>query len=430
MKEIFIKFNNFCEKYLSKNYNINFDEIKIILYIIIDYMQTDNNNSRAFIFFQKAELFSETFDAGIVLFMRYLIKEYLSLNENKYYRINIVEPIGSFLPKEYQRDGVYLFDNYYNNDLMKMNEVAENIAIIISPFVLNCDLNIFKLKYDEQNNMIVCPNDLYKSNGNSIFIINLIYDSEKMHYDLAYTGSFYGQYRNYFTLLPESIYPQFLEDQILKQQIYILNLKYISSNLTDDFLTYIASNSYISKILSLDKNKVENIIIKKRECVMCFNKDFKEAYFEFYCGCRICKEECFKKYIEPDEDDENKIYYDYFTKCPCGEEFNKKKVEEYLNNNENKDKEKYNSLIQAHWKWRCMICNETFNRRFRYYRLIFEEKCEFTKKKLEHLICFNCKNNIKKEKTIKCKFCDISHEIKSIRYVDEDNRNEPFCIII
>ena len=61
------------------------------------------------------------------------------------------------------------------------------------------------------------------------------------------------------------------------------------------------------------------------------------------------KEECFKKYIEPDEDDENKIYYDYFTKCPCGEEFNKKKVEEYLNNNENKDKEKYDLLMQAHW---------------------------------------------------------------------------------
>ena len=31
------------------------------------------------------------------------------------------------------------------------------------------------------------------------------------------------------------------------------------------------------------------------------------------------KEECFKKYIEPDEDAENKIYYDYFTKSPCAE---------------------------------------------------------------------------------------------------------------
>ena len=77
-----------------------------------------------------------------------------------------------------------------------------------------------------------------------------------------------------------------------------------------------------------------------------------------------------------------------------------------------------------------MACNDTFNRRYRYYRLIFKEKCEFTKKNLEHLICFECKNNIKNEKTINCKFCDISHEIKSISYVDEDNKNESICIII
>ena len=75
MKEIFIIFNNFSLNDLTRNYNINFEEIKIILtrnevYIIIDFMQTDNNNSTAFMFFQKAELFSETFDTGIVLFMR------------------------------------------------------------------------------------------------------------------------------------------------------------------------------------------------------------------------------------------------------------------------------------------------------------------------------------------------------------------------
>ena len=85
MKEIFIIFNNLCENDLSSNHNINFEKIKIILYIIIDYMQTDNNNPSAFIFFQKAYLFSESLDDGIVLFMRYLIKEYLSSNQNSYY---------------------------------------------------------------------------------------------------------------------------------------------------------------------------------------------------------------------------------------------------------------------------------------------------------------------------------------------------------
>ena len=87
MKKIFIKFNNnFCENDLSSNHNINFEEIKIIIYIIIDNMQTDNNNSAAFIFFQKAYLFSESLDDGIVLFMRYLVKEYLFPNQNSYYQ--------------------------------------------------------------------------------------------------------------------------------------------------------------------------------------------------------------------------------------------------------------------------------------------------------------------------------------------------------
>ena len=111
--------------------------------------------------------------------------------------------------------------------------------------------------------MIICPNNCYKSNGNSFFIINLIYDSKIMHYDSAYTKSFYEQYKNYFRVLTESIYPQFLNDQILEQQINILYSKFLeaqisSSNLTDDFLTYIASNSNFSKILSNDKEKKNN----------------------------------------------------------------------------------------------------------------------------------------------------------------------------
>jgi hypothetical protein len=258
-----------------------------------------------------------------------------------------------------------------------------------------------------------------------------------MHYDLVYTRNFYTQYINYLRVLTESKYQQLLNEQIFEQQMHLLYLQYLekkcTSNFTDDFLKYLESNSYLSKILLNDKEKKEKIIEKeekKRECIKCFNKDFKEPYFEFYCGCKICKEECFNKYIEPDEDDENKIYYDYFTNCPCGEKFSKIKVEKFLKFHENKDKEKYDLLIQAHWKWRCMFCNDTFNRRFRYYRLIFKEKCEFTKKNLQHLICFTCKNRNEGKETIKCEFCGISHEIKGIRYIDEDNNNESICIII
>ena len=442
MKEIFTKFNNFCENDLSSNHNFDFEEIKIILYIIIDYMKTDNNNLAAFIFFQKAYLFSESLDAGIVLFMRYLIKEYISSNENSIYKNNENLPLGALLPDEYKRGDVYLFDEYYKNDLMKMNEDAKDIAVYTAPYALNCELNIFELKYEYNitTKKIYCNKEkIINPNENDLnFIrINLIYNSEIMHYELAYTKNFYEENYNYLLDLTKNISSIFTNDEALKHQLNKLYIKYLntksSSNFTGEFLEFLNPYSFFSKILLTDKEKFENIIKKEKNkvCIKCFNKDFEEAYFEFYCGCKICKEECFKNYIEPDEDDENKIYYDYFTKCPCGEEFSKKKVEDYLKDHENKDKEKYDLLIQAHWKWRCMVCNDTFNRRYRYYRIIFKEKCEFTKKNLQHSICFDCKNNIEKEKQIKCKFCGgISHVIKSIRYVDEDNKNEPICVII
>ena len=442
MNDIYTKFNQFFSyrNDLPNQYNINFEEIIVILYIIIDYMQTDNNNLAAFQFFQKAYLFSKSLDDGIVLFMRYLIKEYLFSNQNSYYENNINLPIGTLLPDEYKRGDTYLFEEYYNNDLMKMYEDAKDIAVYTAPYALNCEFNIFELKYEDNNinKSIFCTKERINPNEDdpNFIRINLIYNSEIMHYELVYTKTFFEENYNYLLDLTKNINSKTVSKEDREHLISKLYIKYLkeksSSNLKDDFLKYINYYPFFSENKLIGKENVENIIKKeeKKICIKCFRKDFKEAYFEFYCGCKICKEECFKKYIEPDEDDENKIYYDYFTKCLCGEQFSKKKVEDYLEKHENKDKDKYDLLIQAHWKWRCMVCNDTFNRRFRYYRLIFKEKCEFTKKNLEHLICFECKNNIKNEKTINCKFCDISHEIKSISYVDEDNKNESICIII
>jgi hypothetical protein len=104
---------------------------------------------------------------------------------------------------------------------------------------------------------------------------------------------------------------------------------------------------------------------------------------------------------------------------------------------ENFNNEKYKEIIENHWKWKCMFHNESFNRRYRYYRLIFEEKDPFTKEHLEHLVCFTCKKEKiekieKKEgkKTVKCDFCDGEHTIIDIKNVTEDNENESNCLIV
>ena len=88
--------------------------------------------------------------------------------------------------------------------------------------------------------------------------------------------------------------------------------------------------------------------------------------------------------------------------------------------------------MENHWLWKCNFCrNDSFNRRFRFYRLIFKEKYPTTNNNLEHLICFTCKNTkIPKDKSIECRYCEEKHLISSIKNVSEDNEIESSCHII
>ena len=106
-------------------------------------------------------------------------------------------------------------------------------------------------------------------------------------------------------------------------------------------------------------------------------------------------------------------------------------------NNEN-----YREIIENHWKWKCNLChkNDSFNRRFKYYRIICNENDTFTNQKLQHLVCFQCyhnkviNNKTKKcfypkeiNKIIYCYYCETYHYIYCIKDVSEDNEIENSC---
>ena len=150
VEDNFIKENNFRE--LKTEYK---NKIIEILYIILEYMEENNQN--AYTFFLKAYLFEKNFDYYLIFFTRYLIYEYISSNEDKLYsKNNNIESkndddnleIKFILPDKYLEKP---FECYYINHLLKMNEMAESLDINIIPYVFQCDVNISQLKYIDNN---------------------------------------------------------------------------------------------------------------------------------------------------------------------------------------------------------------------------------------------------------------------------------------
>ena len=70
-------------------------------------MGKDETNITAYKFFINAFLFEEYFDYGIIYYTRYLLCDYISENENKYYQPDHEIELGLLLPKEYKADNNY-----------------------------------------------------------------------------------------------------------------------------------------------------------------------------------------------------------------------------------------------------------------------------------------------------------------------------------
>ena len=461
VEDNFIKENNFRE--LKTEYK---NKIIEILYIILEYMEENNQN--AYTFFLKAYLFEKNFDYYLIFFTRYLIYEYISSNEDKLYskNKNIKDKnddenleIKFILPEKYIGKP---FKNYYIEHLLKMNEMAESLDINIIPYIFQCDINIRQLKYIEnkkEKKLEEIPY-IYKCGLNGVMEIDLLYNG--IHYDVFYKKEYYNKYCQQLDNLINIIDTKYMQEkEFLKPHIlesYSKYLKYLQSNNISN--TVEERKKFFSKIeISDDKLLIDyinengydldNIIsqLKKNECVFCKKSIQNNKYFmELPCRCVICTEECFKNYLKPQkiensDEKENGKYYDHITICDCEYENKKKDIKKIiLRNIDNIDKikdsdikdENYRKIVENHWLWKCNFCrNDSFNRRFRFYRLIFNEKYPSTNNNLEHLICFTCKNTkIPKDKNIECSYCEEKHLISSIKNVSEDNEIESSCHII
>jgi len=231
LKEIFILFdekitinNPIFKRYNIDNYlmNLNISLVKQILYTIFYYLDKDNIKD-AYLIFIKTFLYCSEFDYGMIFFLRYLIFEYILINQNKVYSKNFQIKLGNLLPDQYISDNDFKFKQFFQEQIMKMGIYAEKIVVYIIPYVLKCNLNIYLYNFDKNDKVILksfnCP-------INGRFTIELFY--REKHYDITYHYKYYSIYENYFKLYEflnqklKVIDTQFLE-QVKKQSDLINN---------------------------------------------------------------------------------------------------------------------------------------------------------------------------------------------------------------
>ena len=181
------------KEYLKKINELDIDIVSIIFYIIIN--QMENDVSKAYKVLLKAFINFKEFDFSLIFFTRYLIYEYISANEDKIFSKEFALEVGCLLPDGYVVDkgskNEYLFENFYNLQLMKPKTFAEKIVLYVVPFVFNIDMKILLYDFGNQDKISrIEEKKFFNENKSKLKIeIDLLY--RKSHYDIYYTKKSY-----------------------------------------------------------------------------------------------------------------------------------------------------------------------------------------------------------------------------------------------
>jgi hypothetical protein len=195
--------------------------------IVIMELVENNDIIKAHQTFYKALLASKSFDFSLILYFRFILYDYIKNNETKYYLEQFPVLIGNLLPSIYEKDGVFDFNSFYNNYLLKMFIPAEKIIVYLTPFVLGINLEIVlfddneddvvkKFIFNEEDN----DNDVIKKNlediRQNIFLINIMYHYENVfnYFDNKNFNEVYQYYRN-------DLNPIFIKEDETMKNLYI-----------------------------------------------------------------------------------------------------------------------------------------------------------------------------------------------------------------
>ena len=173
---------------IGSEFEINTKYVGKILMTIYNSLK-ENKYEEAYKIFYISINMSRHFDMGIIFYFRYSLYSFIKDNEKKIYTQNFPILIGNLLPEEYEKEGDFNYEMFYNKYLLKMFNDAEKIIIYLTPFVLNINLDVFLYESEQNKNFesIKCPNLI-----NENYIITTI--NRKSHYELLYSTIEYNKY--------------------------------------------------------------------------------------------------------------------------------------------------------------------------------------------------------------------------------------------
>ena len=173
---------------------IDKDLILQILYVIYLAMEYPENIGNPYQILIKSFNFCLPFDKGMIYFLKFLLYEFILENKNKIYNNEYPIKIGNLLSDKYiNENGEYLFDYFFQDNLLKMDTDVEKIVIYLTPFIIKCDINI--LIYNFEKNEIPCQK-LFKCGLNEKEKINLLLRFS--HYDMIYYYDYYNKFKKQF----------------------------------------------------------------------------------------------------------------------------------------------------------------------------------------------------------------------------------------
>lgn len=190
---------------VTKDIVISPEMVTTNLFMVL-YLLRRHKVSDAYMYFIYCINKLSAFDYGLILYFRYKIKQYIQLNEKKYFSKEFDVLIGTLLPEQYGIEDDFFFDLFYSDFLLKNFIDAEKIVIYIVPYLLQLKINVIVNddQFEGDNNKLLVF-DYVDGGDSSKEEITLI--MRKNHFDIGYTNEeckvFNEVYKDYNSILAQ-----------------------------------------------------------------------------------------------------------------------------------------------------------------------------------------------------------------------------------
>ena len=187
--DIYQCYNNLITKNYLNEGKLNKIKPNLIFQILISiYLKCEeNNNELGYKIFIISINSCKSFDEGLIWYYKYILYKYIKENELKHFSKNFNINIGSLLPEKYENNGNFKFNEFYEDNLLKLFINVEKIIIYITPFIFGINIILIDNKIKNFNYEGKSILDINES-------INIFYKDGK--YELLYNKEYFINNKN------------------------------------------------------------------------------------------------------------------------------------------------------------------------------------------------------------------------------------------